>query len=100
MAAQINQETCACTVPGMEAYRQLVFPDGCRIRVKGLDRIFDDAYREGKRPGASVSNELVSRLSENNYIPSAAWSEYRAVVLKEYRKFFEAKEEIVVQEAP
>jgi hypothetical protein len=28
----------------------------------------------------------------NNCIPSVAWPEYEEVVLKEYRKFFEARQ--------
>ncbi len=74
----------------------LSFPDGCQVGVNGLDRIFDEAYQEGKRPDHSIADELVNRLSKNNYIPSAAWAEYEDVVLREYRKFFEAKEKIKV----
>ena len=92
MSTQITDVTCPCNMPGIEAYRQLVFPDGGQVRVKGLDGIFEIAYWEGKRPDQSVANELVSQLSENNYIPSDGWSDYQAVVLTEYRKFFEAKE--------
>lgn len=77
---------------GIEEFRQLVFPDGVQVRVKGLNRIFEIAYWEGKKPDKSVANELVDRLSENNYIPSEAWSEYEALVLKEYRRFFDTKE--------
>jgi hypothetical protein len=93
MSAEINEAICPCMMPGIEVYRLLVFPDGVQVRVKGLDRIFEDAYAEGKKPDRPVANELVSRLSENNYIPSGAWSEFEAVVLKEYRKFFEASEQ-------
>jgi|WetSurSiteA1Bulk_404760.scaffolds.fasta_scaffold75060_3 hypothetical protein len=68
-----------------------MFPDDCQIGANGLERVFDEAYGEGKRPDESLANELVRQLSENNYIPSVAWSEYKDVVFKEYRKFFEAK---------
>jgi hypothetical protein len=60
--------------------------------VNGLDNIFDEAYSEGKRPDRSIANELVSRLSKNNYIPSAAWIEYEEVVLREFKRFVEARE--------
>lgn len=92
MSKQENQETCPCNAPIIKKTRSLIFPDDSRIGVIGLDKIFDDAYREEKRPDRSVAHELVSRLSENNYIPVASWSEYEAIVLKEYRKFFETKE--------
>jgi hypothetical protein len=73
----------------------LTFPDGCQVGVNGLDRIFDEAYQQRKRPDHSIANELVNRLSKNNYIPSTAWAEYEDVVVREYRKFFEAKEKSV-----
>lgn len=87
-------------MPGIEEFRQLVFPDGVKIRVKGLNKIFEIAYREGGKPDKSVANELVSRLSENNYIPSGAWSEFETVVLKEYRMFFETKEKNEAKNTP
>lgn len=70
----------------------LIFPDDCQVGVNGLEKVFDDAYRAGKRPDMSVANELVRHLSENNYIPSVARSDYEAMVLKEYKKFIETKE--------
>ncbi|MCX5803881.1 MAG: hypothetical protein NTU69_10200 [Proteobacteria bacterium] len=92
MSAQINQGSGPCCAPVTEGYRLLTFPDGSQAGVIGLDSIFDDAYREGKKPEPSVANELVDRLSEKNYIPSSQRSQYEAVVLKEYQKFFEARE--------
>jgi len=92
MSRQVIQGTGSCCAPESKEIRLLVFSDGCQIGVKGLDRIFDSAYREGKRPEPSVANEMVRQLSENNYVPSVAWPEYEEVLLKEYRKFFEAKE--------
>ena len=92
MSAQIDQGTCPCNVPGIETSRLLTLPDGGKVRVKWLDKIFEEAYREGKRPDLSVANELVSRLSENNYIPSGARTEYEIAVFKEYQKFFGERE--------
>ncbi|MCX5811136.1 MAG: hypothetical protein NT178_01120 [Proteobacteria bacterium] len=95
MSAQIGEVTCPCMMTGIEECRQLVFPDGGQIRVKGLDRIFEIAYWEGKMPDNSVAYELIEQLSKENYIPSSeqARLEYTTVVLREYRKFFEKKEQ-------
>jgi hypothetical protein len=82
-------EPCCAPVP--KGIQLLIFPDGSQVGVNGLESIFDDAYREGKKPDISVADELVRKLSENNYIPSVTWPEYEEVVLKEYRKFIEAK---------
>jgi hypothetical protein len=92
MSANINQGTIPCCVSSIKSYRLLAFPDGSQIGVIGLDDIFDNAYKEGKTPETLVAEELVDRLSKNNYIASNQFLHYEAVVLKEYRKFFEEKE--------
>jgi hypothetical protein len=84
--------SCPCNAPGIEAYRLLTFPDGIQVRVKGLDKIFEDAYQEGKKPHWSIVSELVKQLSEYNYIPTGAQFEYEEALLREYRLFFEKKE--------
>jgi hypothetical protein len=93
MPLQTDETICPCTMPGIEEFRQIVFPDGDKIRVKGVDRIFEIAYREGKMPDIIVGGELLDQLSKENYIPSNEHVrlEYTAVILKEYQKFFEKK---------
>lgn len=82
-------------MPGIEEFRQLVFSDGDKIRIKGLDKVFEIAYWEGKLPDNTLANELVNQLSKENYIPSneRVRLEYATAVLREYRKFFKKKEE-------
>lgn len=92
MSARINQTTAPWCGPSTKGYRLLVFPDGSRAGVIGLDKIFDDAHREGKRPDPSVADAMVRMLSENSYIPLSQRPEYEAVVLGEYRKSYEARE--------
>lgn len=93
MSSQIDLGMCCpCNAPGIEAYRLLTFPDGIQVRVRGLDEIFEEAYREGKTPHWSLMSEMVDRLSRQNYIPSSARFEYEEALLKEYRLFFERKE--------
>jgi hypothetical protein len=84
--------TCPCNAPGIDAYQLLTFPDGIQVRVKGLDKIFEDVYQEGKKPHWSIASELVKRLSEYNYIPSSGQFEYEEALLKEFRLFFEKRE--------
>ena len=93
MSVKIDLGTCcSCNAPGIESYHLLMFPDGIHVRVKGLDKIFEDAYQEGKKPHWSIASELVKRLSEYNYIPSSAQFEYEEALLKEFRLFFEKRE--------
>ncbi|MDD5206651.1 MAG: hypothetical protein PHS17_14595 [Desulfobacterales bacterium] len=81
----------SCCAPAPKDIRLLFFPDGCQIGVKGLDTIFEEAYREGKSADQSLANEMVARLSKNNYIPDSAWPEYEEAVFKEYQRFVKAK---------
>jgi len=83
---------CPCNAPGIEAYRLLTFPDGIHVRVKGLDKIFEEAHHQGKKPHWSIASELVRQLSEYNYILASSQFEYEEALLKEYRQFFEKKE--------
>jgi hypothetical protein len=95
MSQKTNETICPCMMKGIEEYQMLVFPDGIKMRVKGLGRIFEIAYQEGKIPDRLVAGEMADQLSKENYIPSdeRARLEYRDVILREYRKFCEAKKE-------
>src|SRR5512137_872157 len=93
MSVKMDLEMCCpCNAPGIEAYQFLTFPDGIQVRVRGLDKIFEEAYEKGKRPHWSITSDMVNRLSEYNYISSSARFEYEEALLKEYRLFFEKKE--------
>jgi hypothetical protein len=95
MSAEVDEVICPCSMPGIEECRQLVFHDGDKIRVKGLDRLFEIAYWEGKLPDRAVADEMVNQLSKENYIPSSesVRLEYAGAVLKEYRKFVEKEKQ-------
>ena len=94
MSSQVNQITGACCAPEIKGNRYLIFPDGCQVGVKGLDKLFNEAYRKGREADRSVANWLVAGLSRDNYIPSSAWAEYEEVILKEYQKFLDGKDPI------
>ena len=87
MSAQINQGIRPCCAPVTKGYRLLTFPDGSQAGVIGLDIIFDDAYREGKRPGEETTAEIIRRLEGNNYIAPFARKKYEEAIFKEYVKF-------------
>ncbi len=93
MSAQINQGMGQCCAQPAKGYRLLSFPDGSQVGVIGLDELFDNAYQEGKLPNLSVAQDLVSKLSKKNYIPSSLTAEYSEVVLIEYRKYVAKREE-------
>lgn len=83
---------CPCNAPGIEVYRLLTFPDGIQVRVKGLDKVLEEACQQGKKPHWSIASELVKQLSEYNHIPTSAQFEYEEALMKEYRLFFEKRE--------
>jgi hypothetical protein len=101
MSAEVKEVICPCMMTGIEECRQLIFSDGDKIRVRGLDKIFEIAYWEGKKPDNVIADEMVDQLSKENYIPSSerAHMEYVSAVLREYKKFFEKKEQNKVGKA-
>jgi Pyruvate/2-oxoacid:ferredoxin oxidoreductase delta subunit len=71
-------------------YRQIMvglFPVG----MTGLDEIFEDLYRAQLAPTDELAAELVSRARQHNYVPASAEQDFRAALVLEYLKFYEAK---------
>ena len=87
MSAQINQGTGPCCVPLNKGYRLLTFPDGSQAGIVGLDKIFDDLYKEEKKPGLEATAEIIRRLEGNNYIAPFVRKKYEETIFKEYVKF-------------
>ena len=69
---------CCCTSP-TPGLRMLTFPDGIRLAVFGLDKIFAAVYDEGREVNTDTAAEIVKRLAVNNYIASSARQKGMAV---------------------
>ena len=76
-----------CCSPPKPGRRMLTFPDGTQVGVMGLDEILADMHAGGRQVGADTAEEIVERLSENNYVAPSFRHEYCEVVLDEYRRF-------------
>jgi len=68
----------------------LKFLDDTQFSLFGLDEILAELYAEGRKANDETAEEIITRLEAmNNYIPSSdsARTEYRYVLLKEYREY-------------
>ena len=81
-----------CCTPPTPGLRMLSFPDGTRAGVCGLSEIFAAAYREGRPADAETAQEMVERLSADNYVAPSARQQYCDVVIEEYRKYVESRQ--------
>jgi len=77
---------CCCTSP-TPGLRMLTFPDGIRLAVFGLDKIFAAVYDEGREVNTDTAADIVKRLAVNNYIASSARQKYCDLLIEEYRKY-------------
>jgi hypothetical protein len=59
----------------------------------GLGEIMAELYAENRRVHGETAKEILERLEEKNYIPSAerVRQEYAFVLLEEYRKYIKAR---------
>lgn len=80
---------CAPPTPGL---RMLTFPDGTQAGVVGLNEIFAAAYEEGRLANAETAEEIVEKLSVNNYVAPSVRKEYCDLMIEEYRKYVENRQ--------
>lgn len=76
-----------CCVPPTPGRRMLTFPDGSQVGVMGLNEIMADMFAEGRQVSEETAEEIVERLSEDNYVTPAFRRQYCEVLLNEYRRY-------------
>jgi hypothetical protein len=59
--------------------------DGKETGIDRLDWILLDVYRRKFRNDEIITDELVKRVRQFNYIPTRKMAEYRAALLREYK---------------
>jgi hypothetical protein len=69
----------------------LTFPDGSQVGVMGLNEILSDMYAKGRKVNAETADEIVDRLSENNYISLSFRQQYCEILLNEYRQYVNSR---------
>lgn len=72
--------------PEPSSYRQ-VRVGQFTVGMIGLDEAFAALRAAGRPPDETAADELLTRVRRHNYIPPAAVDEYRAALLREYRRF-------------
>ena len=91
MADDIQNRSYRC-IPSAPGLRTLIFPDGCRACVTGLNEILEAVHSEGMKPCKETAEEITDRLEKQNYIAPSARKEYRDLLLKEYEKYLKNRE--------
>ncbi len=71
---------------------KVILIEGKQIGIVGLEEVFEEFHQAGKKPDEGLKDQLLSRLKEHNYIPSAKESAYGSALLDEYEKFLDRKE--------
>jgi hypothetical protein len=59
--------------------------DKKEIGIDRLDWILLDVYRRHFSGDAAITDELIKRVGQFNYIPTKKMAEYRAALLREYK---------------
>jgi len=80
-----------CCTPPTPGLRMLTFPDGTQAGVFGLDEIFAAAYREGRPANGETAQEIVRRLSAENYVAPGVGQQYCDLIIKEYSTYVESR---------
>jgi NAD-dependent dihydropyrimidine dehydrogenase PreA subunit len=76
----------------MANYRQILV-DGSPVGLQGLDEVLAALRAEGHQPGEEgLGQELVKRLSRDNYIPPSAQDNFAAALEREYAAYLARRE--------
>ncbi len=75
---------CGGIPPDQIKIRKIMI-DGRETGIDRLDWIFLDVYRRNFSGDETITDELVKRVRQFNYIPTKKMAEYRAALLREYK---------------
>ncbi len=84
-------DTFGCSCKGTGRIKQIDV-DGMKVGIIGLDEVFSEYYRLGKKPDDLSGDELVQDLRKRNYIAKGSEEAYKKAFLTEYRKYYEKKQ--------
>ena len=71
---------------------KVILVEGKQIGIVGLEEVFEEFDRAGKKPDEGLKNQLLSRLKADNYIPASKEDAYASAFLEEYERFLHQKE--------
>ncbi len=61
------------------------------MEIEGLDDIFQEYFKMGKKPEDMTGQEMVKDVGKLNFIPEDAEDLYREAFLREYQSYCDAK---------
>jgi NAD-dependent dihydropyrimidine dehydrogenase PreA subunit len=66
---------------------KLVLIEGKQIGIVGLDEVFEELTRSGRKPDESAKQLLLTKLKALNYVPQAKEAAYASAFLNEYQRY-------------
>lgn len=63
-----------------------ILVEGKETGIDRLDWIFEDVARHNFPNDETITNEIITRVQQFNYVPSRKMTEYRAALLQQYKK--------------
>jgi len=72
-------------IPPDQVKIKKILVDGKEIGIDRLDWILLDVYRKHFPDDGTVTDELVKRVQQFNYVPTKKMAEYRASLLREFK---------------
>lgn len=83
------KDGCYCSIcggiPPDQVKIKRIAVDGKEIGIDRLDWILLDVYRRHFSGDETITDELIKRVGQFNYIPTKKMAEYRAALLREYK---------------
>jgi len=74
-------------IPPERVRTRLVTIDGREVGIEHLDLIFQEVHDLGLTDDAAISEEIMRRVREANYVPTKKVALYSAALLREYRQW-------------
>jgi hypothetical protein len=71
--------------------KNLIFPDGSKVGITGLDVVMEEMYHQGKPANIDTASEIIKKLEGPNYFAPSELNIYKYVLLGEYQRFLEEK---------
>ncbi|MCQ1534435.1 hypothetical protein FTO70_01725 [Methanosarcina sp. KYL-1] len=83
-------KSCCCCGPSIVSVRKVRI-GGKDMEIAGLEEEFESYCAAGKAPEDVDNEELMQNLLKINEIPEAEMKNFKAAVLKEYKKYYQDK---------
>ena len=73
------------------SYR-MIYIGGAPAGLLGLEELFEELFTAGSTPAdTDIGDRLIKGVRQHNFVPKPAIEDYKAVLLQEYRKYYQER---------